>query len=467
LNSSDRGFLSVLRNRDFLYLWIAQVLSMTVQNGIHFTQMILIENLTGSTASVGGMILAFSLPAVVLSAGAAVLVDRIPKKQILVVSNFLRVLTGIGYVLLLRSTSGWVLVASLYVLTFINSAIGQFFSPAEASTIPLLVGKERLLPANSLFNLTLTGSQIAGLVILAPLAVKLVGFEGSFALMAIFYLIATTLVALLPQDAVPDRPGADGMSALRRAWSELTEGWRFVGAHRRVYQALIHQALVATLLLVMAMMAPGFAARVLGMSTEDAIYIFAPAGVSMLLGSYIIGRWGDRFRRDWLVDGGLLAMSVTLAALALVGRGQTIFNRPILQAFPEITLSLISAVMTCAFFLGLEVAFVSIPSQTTLQAESPPKVRGRVFAVLFTVSNLVAIPPMLFIGVLADRYGIPRVTLLVAALVLAIALWSITHTRGTERQSSQQEEAEAGFRVFSSDSSASSAPSDPLPGQDP
>jgi predicted MFS family arabinose efflux permease len=215
------------------------------------------------------------------------------------------------------------------------------------------------------------------------------------------------------------------------------------------------------------MMAPGFAARVLGMSTEDAIYIFAPAGVSMLLGSYIIGRWGDRFRRDWLVDGGLLAMSVTLAALALVGRGQTIFNRPILQAFPEITLSLISAVMTCAFFLGLEVAFVSIPSQTTLQAESPPKVRGRVFAVLFTVSNLVAIPPMLFIGVLADRYGIPRVTLLVAALVLAIALWSITHTRGTERQSSQQEEAEAGFRVFSSDSSASSAPSDPLPGQDP
>jgi MFS family permease len=432
LNSSDRGFLSVLRTRDFLYLWIAQVLSMTVQNGIHFTQMVLIENLTGSTAHVGAVILSFSLPAVLLSAGAGIVVDRFPKKQILVVSNFLRLLTAVGYIVFLRSTSEWVLLTAIYSLTFVNSAIGQFFSPAEAATIPLLVGKERLMPANSLFNLTLTGSQIAGLVILAPLTVKLWGVEGSFVLMGLFYLIATVLVALLPQDAMADRPAND-QSAVRRAWTELIEGWRFVGANRPVYQALVHLTLMATLLLVMAMMAPGFAARVLGMSTEDAIYIFAPAGAGMLLVSYGVGRWGYRVRRYWLVDGGLVAMSITLAALAMVGRGQAIFNRPIFQAFPETTLTVASAIMVCAFFLGLEIGLVSIPAQTTLQEESPTEVRGRVFAVLFTVSNLVAIPPMLFIGNLADRCGIPLVTLIVAVLVLGIALWSIDYTRDTEK----------------------------------
>jgi MFS family permease len=432
LNSSDRGFLSVLRTRDFLYLWIAQVLSMTVQNGIHFTQMVLIENLTGSTAHVGAVILSFSLPAVLLSAGAGIVVDRFPKKQILVVSNFLRLLTAVGYIVFLRSTSEWVLLTAIYSLTFVNSAIGQFFSPAEAATIPLLVGKERLMPANSLFNLTLTGSQIAGLVILAPLTVKLWGVEGSFVLMGLFYLIATVLVALLPQDAMADRPAND-QSAVRRAWTELIEGWRFVGANRPVYQALVHLTLMATLLLVMAMMAPGFAARVLGMSTEDAIYIFAPAGAGMLLVSYGVGRWGYRVRRYWLVDGGLVAMSITLAALAMVGRGQAIFNRPIFQAFPETTLTVASAIMVCAFFLGLEIGLVSIPAQTTLQEESPTEVRGRVFAVLFTVSNLVAIPPMLFIGNLADRCGIPLVTLIVAVLVLGIALWSIDYTRESEK----------------------------------
>jgi hypothetical protein len=270
------------------------------------------------------------------------------------------------------------------------------------------------------------------LVILAPLTVKLWGVEGSFVLMGLFYLIATVLVALLPQDAMADRPAND-QSAVRRAWTELIEGWRFVGANRPVYQALVHLTLMATLLLVMAMMAPGFAARVLGMSTEDAIYIFAPAGAGMLLVSYGVGRWGYRVRRYWLVDGGLVAMSITLAALAMVGRGQAIFNRPIFQAFPETTLTVASAIMVCAFFLGLEIGLVSIPAQTTLQEESPTEVRGRVFAVLFTVSNLVAIPPMLFIGNLADRCGIPLVTLIVAVLVLGIALWSIDYTRDTEK----------------------------------
>jgi len=129
LTTPDRGFLAVLRNRYFLYLWIAQVTSMTVQNGIHFTQMILIEEITHSTAHMGAVILSFSLPAVFLSAVAGLFVDRFPKKQILVVTNFLRVLTALAYLLFLRTTSGTTLLLAIYMLTFVNSAIGQFFSP--------------------------------------------------------------------------------------------------------------------------------------------------------------------------------------------------------------------------------------------------------------------------------------------------------------------------------------------------
>lgn len=430
LTTPDRGFLAVLRNRYFLYLWIAQVTSMTVQNGIHFTQMILIEEITHSTAHMGAVILSFSLPAVLLSAVAGLFVDRFPKKQMLVVTNFLRVLTALAYILFLRTTSGTTLLLAIYALTFVNSAIGQFFSPAEAATIPLLVGQERLMPANSLFNLTLTGSQVLGLVILAPLTVKLWGIEGSFFLMGVIYLIATWLTALLPQDVVPHRE-QDGASVFRRAWNELAEGYRFVVARKTVYLSVTHLTLMATMFLVMAMMAPGFAARVLGMQTEDAIYIFAPAGVGMLLASYLIGRYGYRVRRELLINGGLMGMGLTLAALAWVGRGHEMVRLPIFKAWPEITLSVAGAVMTCALLLGMEVALVSVPAQTTLQEESLPEVRGRVFAVLFTISNLVAIPPMLTIGNLADRMGIPRVTLLIAVIVLGIAGWSIWYGQRT------------------------------------
>ncbi|MBC7225207.1 MAG: MFS transporter, partial [Anaerolineae bacterium] len=155
-----RGFAAVLANRHFLRLWMAQALSQTAQNGIHFVQMVLIERLTGSSTHMGLMILAFSLPGVLFSAIAGVVVDRLPKKWILVGANLLRIFTVSSYLWFLAVLDGWWLLIAIYVVTFISSSIGQFFSPAEAASIPLLVGREGLLAANALFNLTLTIAQI-------------------------------------------------------------------------------------------------------------------------------------------------------------------------------------------------------------------------------------------------------------------------------------------------------------------
>ena len=226
---NSRGYTAVLQNRNFVALWTAQVLSNTALNGSFFLQLILIEQVTGSSGQLAAVILAFSLPAVLLSAIAGVVVDRVPKKSILIASNALRVLTGAALALLagyllahnLNETS---FLVGIYVLVFSASAIGQFFAPAEGATIPLLVSKENLLSANSLFTVTFTASQILGLVILAPLGIKIIGIAGSFWFAAAMYLGATILVSFIPRD----RPARDdsiiGMSAFRGAWSEIREG---------------------------------------------------------------------------------------------------------------------------------------------------------------------------------------------------------------------------------------------------
>jgi len=427
-NPPERGFGGVLANRHFLYLWVAQALSMVVQNGIHLIQLVLVEQLTKSSAQMGAVILSFSLPAVLLSAGAGIIVDRFPKKNILVASNVLRVLTVVAYILFLRTADGTLLLLSIYALTFINSAIGQFFSPAEAAMIPLLVDRDKLLPANSLFNLTFTASQVVGLVIIAPVTIKLAGIQGSFVLMGLMYLVATIMTMLLPLDNARSRT-SDGRSAIQEAWSELIEGWRFVASREIVLLAMLHLTLIATLLLVMAMLVPGFTHRVLGLDPEDAIYIFAPAGVGMFGASFIIGRYGYRARREALVNIGLIALAATFALLAWVGRAPDMLNRPIFQAYPESAPGVAGAVMILALLMGIEFAAISIPAQTTLQEQSPPEVRGRVFAVQFTVANLVAIPPMLTMGNLADQIGIPRVTLLIAGIIFLLAVVSIWSAR--------------------------------------
>ncbi len=412
--TNNRGFSNVLHNRNFLFLWGAQILSQTAMNGIHFTQMVLIEKLTHSSAQLGIVILAWSLPAVLFSAVAGVVVDRFPNKWILVTSNVLRILTAGSYILVLRTRGGHSLLLAIYTITFIASAIGQFFSPAEAATIPLLVNHQHLLAANSLFSLTLTASAVAGLILLGPLGIKLLDVEGSFAAIAIIYTGAAILVALLPKDTPRPSRNSYASSAIRRAWAEVREGWQFVGSHRPVLAALLRVTLVATLALIMAMLIPGFAARVLGMNPEDAVYIFAPAGLGLVLSTYLVGRFGYLVRREILINIGLGTMVLTLVALGLVSRGHRTLSVPLFEAYPQAVVNLTTAVMVLTAFLGFSIVLVNIPAQTTLQEKTPLAVRGRVFAVQFLVANVASLLPTLFIGTLADRIGIPRVILLIA-----------------------------------------------------
>src|ERR1700680_661464 len=129
-------FRRVLKNRNFLLLWLAQLISLTVLNAANFGIIVLVNDVTHSVVMAGVAIIAFTLPAVPFSAVAGVIVDRLNKRVVLWVSNVLRMFTMLLIVvsLLNDQTNLW----PLYVLIFMTSLIGQFFIPAESASIPLL-----------------------------------------------------------------------------------------------------------------------------------------------------------------------------------------------------------------------------------------------------------------------------------------------------------------------------------------
>jgi MFS family permease len=424
-----RGYTAVLKSRNFLALWMAQVLSNTALNGSFFLQLILIEEVTGSSAQLAAVILAFSLPAVLLSAFAGLVVDRVPKKWILVASNGLRVIAGavlafLASFLLTQKLNEMLFLIAIYVLVFLLSAIGQFFAPAEGSLIPLLVRSENLLAANSLFTITFIASQILGLVILAPLGIKTIGIVGSLWIAVATYVAATVLVGVIPRDHTARTMAIDGVSALRRAWNEIREGWHFAITHRGILVALLQLALVSTLTMIMAMLAPGYAARVLGLSPEDAIVVFWPSGAGMLLASVAIGRFGHSVPREGLASIGMFALGLALTGLAWAGGGGTLTG-PLFRDHPELVLSTSAMVMIFSLITGAAMAIINIPAQTVVQERSHDALRGRVLAVQFTLSNALGILPMLFVGNLADIFGIPRVTFAIAALIGLLAVLNL------------------------------------------
>src|SRR5436305_9681222 len=87
------GFRKVLKNRNFVLLWLAQLISLTILNAANFGIIVLVNDTTHSVVMAGLAIIAFTLPALPFSAVAGVIVDRLDKRLVLWVSNALRMVT--------------------------------------------------------------------------------------------------------------------------------------------------------------------------------------------------------------------------------------------------------------------------------------------------------------------------------------------------------------------------------------
>src|SRR5438105_1849052 len=207
----NASFRHVLKNRNFVLLWLAQLISLTILNAANFGIIVLVNDTTHSVVMAGLAIIAFTLPALPFSALAGVVVDRLNKRLVLWVSNVLRMLTMLLIVvsLLFDRTNLW----PLYILTFMTSLIGQFFIPAEGAAIPLVVGERELMPALSLFNITMTLSQAIGFLLLggivsrifppftihlAALTLHVQSIDMLFVLVAFFYLVCAGLILCIP-----------------------------------------------------------------------------------------------------------------------------------------------------------------------------------------------------------------------------------------------------------------------------
>jgi MFS family permease len=175
---------------------------------------------------------------------------------------------------------------------------------------------------------------------------------------------------------------------------------------------------------------------VLGLGPEDTGYVLAPAGAGMLLTTALLGQYAARVDRRKLASRGLMAMGGSLAALAMVRWGFNLIvgelerRGPGVLPFGEAVLYL-SIVCLITFSLGVEFSFVTIPAQTVVSEATEPHIRGRIFALLFTLTGTASAVPVLVIGVLADHLGIAQMLLALAALVVVAG---IAGSRGAAQQ---------------------------------
>jgi MFS family permease len=405
----------VLRNPKFLALFGSQIFTQVGGNMVLFGLTVTVFGLTDSNTSVSLLLLTFLVPAVVFGAIAGVFVDMFDRRQILVWTNFAR---GALYMLLIFFPDQLIVI---YVVTALVATLTTFFGPAEAAMIPLVVKRDQLMAANSLFILMLQASFVLGFALLGPLAHTLLGMELLIIIVAAAYGIAGLLCWVLPA-APPSQAGmaslASARSAISATYEQLMEGLQYIRDHRNIAWSLTYLAITASLIGVLGSLGPAFAKDVLGLEEGDLVVILLPLGAGLVSGIVILNLIGKYLPRRRLIEGGMIALAVSLVILGFAQ------NLDMLRNGDDIS-ALIAVVVVVAFAAGVCYAFVAVPAQTSLQEELPSDVRGRVFGVLNMLVSLASFVPIIVAGPAADLLSAAAVIVISALIVGGIGIASI------------------------------------------
>ncbi|MGB7441056.1 MAG: MFS transporter [Coleofasciculaceae cyanobacterium] len=423
-----RGFVPVLKNRNFLALWSGQVFSQLADKIYLVLMIALIDTRFQQTNQsisgwVSAIMIAFTVPAVLFGSVAGVFVDRWSKKAVLVSTNILRGLLVWSVPLLLWFTADYAPIYHLPVgfcvllaITFFVSTLTQFFAPAEQAVIPLIVKRRNLLPANSLYTTTMMASLIIGFAVGDPLLavtdtlVAKLGIDWNFGkelIVGASYAIAGLVLLLLKTGENTEvRQGEQP-----HVFSDIKDGLRYLKHHRRVRNAMIQLVILFSVFAALAVLAVRLAEMLPGLKTSQFGFLLAAGGLGMACGAAILGSWGQRFSHNQLSLWGSVGMAGSLV-------GMSLFTHNLWLAFLMTTL------------LGFFAAMVGIPMQTTIQAETPEEMRGKVFGLQNNAVNIALSLPLALAGLAETILGLETVFFSLAAVVIAggVLTWYISRT---------------------------------------
>ncbi len=426
------GTGSVFRNRNFVWLWSAQVLSQLASNMVLAALMAVVVGATGSNTANALLILTFLVPSVVFSALAGVLVERSDARWIMILSNLGRALGCAAFIALGAN------VFAILLLNFAISTISAFFGPAELIAITRLVERRHLMAANSIFILTVNATFGIGFGVIGPLLLTTLGANAVYIVVSVMFALAAAAIIPLPSVKPEQTPKPfDASRTMTHVLEELREGIAFVQNTPRISWSLRYLGIGASIIGVLGALGPGYATGVLNLSAEDIFFIMGPAGLGAVMGILFLNSFGQFIPRRLLIDVGLLLTAAMLMAIALVGPITDLLSpalQPIEENLPDLMgafLSVIALVIAIAFGAGIAYALIAIPAQTSLQEELPPEVRGRIFGILNTLLSVASFFPVLIAPVIADvvdiflpGWGIPIVMMLLAGFMVWIGVVS-------------------------------------------
>ncbi len=391
------GF-SALKHRNYRLYFFGQAVSVTGTWMQSLAMSWLVLTLTSSAISLALVNVLQFAPTLVFGLFAGVVADRVPKRNLLVVTQSIAALSSatLATLIFLDQIDLW----QIYLLAFIVGINNSFDMPARQAFVSEMVEDRRDLPNAIALNATLfnmgrlVGPALAGLVL------GLFGVGVCFAIDALSYL--AVIASLIMMNIVP------AAAIVRRSnpVESLREGLAYVRATPVVGYLVIFAGLVGVFGVNFNVWMPLLAKQELGTGPGGFGLLMSSLGIGALVGALSLAFRSKGASVDRMVATGMV-----------LGLGEIV-----LGVVTDVAPSLILAMLISAV-VGYGLTSTMAMANTVVQSTAPDELRGRVMSVYIMVSAGVSPLGALLAGAVANAAN-TSVSILMGGIITTFsAIW--------------------------------------------
>jgi MFS family permease len=366
----------------------------------------------GAEGAIGFLMICQAAPRVIFGLLSGVYVDRLDRKQLMIVTDVARGVIVLACLLVNRPEDVWI----YYVSAALLSALSSVFGPARNASLPHLVEKEQLLVANTLsqtsFIVALTlGTASAGLLIGAFDSVV-----PAIVVDAISFFVSAAFIAALP---LPHHARPDHDQRAAQVWAELKEGLHFLTHQRILVGAMLGFTLTMLGLGAINVLFVPFMVNDLRMDEAYVGLIDLTQMLGMVGINLFIAKLVARFSTAQIFGVGMLGLGVSIGAAGLVQSAWWLFPLSVVW--------------------GVTIAPVQASASTIVQSV-PDYIRGRTASATETVVGVANVVSMALAGFAGSTIGVRATFVLggvIAGLGGVVAWWLMREVKPAPDRSSR------------------------------
>jgi MFS family permease len=382
-----------LQNDRFRTFWLGTLFSFLGMQMQVLARGYLAFELTGKNSALGGVMLAFGLPQLILSLWGGVVADRFPKRTILFIAQSIIAANSawLAFMIYFGLVEYWMLI----VAGVVQGAGFAFVGPARQAFIGDLVGRQAIGNAVVLQQLSMNSTRVIGPSIAgAFIAIQFIGIGGVYLMTTLGFIITMLTMIHLPKGE--PRPREDATSPM----ADIVDGLRYVRSRPQIALLILSSFAVIMIGFPYQSFLPSLAKVDYGVGAGALGFLNSAAAVGAVAATVWVASMSQN-PKSWLyqpIAGILFAGSLIALALA-----------------PSYWVGIIVMVAVG----GLASAFQSLNNSLTMMA-TDQMYTGRVQSISmmsWSLFGLAALP----IGFVADHIGL-RETLALQGVIVIVCL---------------------------------------------